>query len=126
MRLYIWEGDGISGAYHDDGTLVVLAGSPEEARAIVRADRQGREAAQAAWRVARGKWFRAHGLDDVDWRLPEGLREELATAGLSTSDAPILADLSWDGDDKALSREPDRVVGLDESCIVAFNGGGYD
>jgi hypothetical protein len=37
MRLYVWEGDGISDAYHDDGTLVVLAESPEQAREIALA-----------------------------------------------------------------------------------------
>jgi hypothetical protein len=37
VNLYIWEGAGISSAYHDDGTLVVLAESPEQAREIVRA-----------------------------------------------------------------------------------------
>lgn len=41
MKLYIWEGNGISDAYHDDGTLVVLAESPEQAREVARADAQG-------------------------------------------------------------------------------------
>lgn len=40
MRIYIWEGDRISDAYHDDGTLVVLAETPEQARELVRAKRQ--------------------------------------------------------------------------------------
>lgn len=44
MRLYIWEGNDISNAYHDDGTLVVLAESPEQARAITRAHRAAHEA----------------------------------------------------------------------------------
>ena len=38
MKIYIWEGNGISAAYHNDGTLVVLAESPAQAREIVRAE----------------------------------------------------------------------------------------
>jgi hypothetical protein len=36
LKLYIWEGNGISAAYHDDGTLVILAESPEQARELAR------------------------------------------------------------------------------------------
>lgn len=46
LSLYIWEGDGISDAYHDDGTLVVLAESPEQAREMVRSDRAAKKAAR--------------------------------------------------------------------------------
>lgn len=62
MRLYIWEGDGISDAYHNDGTLVVLAESPEQARLLVR-----------PWpRARRGSWHRAFtngGWDGTDEAL---------------------------------------------------------
>lgn len=34
MKLYIWENSNISCGYHDDGTLVVLAESVEQAREI--------------------------------------------------------------------------------------------
>lgn len=37
MKIYVWEGNGISASYHNDGTLVVLAESPAQAREIVRA-----------------------------------------------------------------------------------------
>ena len=37
LKLFIWEG-GISSGYHDDGTLVVLAESVEQAREIVQAE----------------------------------------------------------------------------------------
>lgn len=40
MKLFIWEGNGISDAYHDDGTLVVLAESAEHAREVVRAGKK--------------------------------------------------------------------------------------
>jgi hypothetical protein len=36
VKLYIWEGNRISDAYHDDGTLVVLAHDPAEARTVAR------------------------------------------------------------------------------------------
>ena len=29
MKLFIWEGDGISTGYHDDGTLVVDLDTPQ-------------------------------------------------------------------------------------------------
>jgi hypothetical protein len=37
LRLYLWEGNEISSGYHDDGTLVVLAESAVQARALARA-----------------------------------------------------------------------------------------
>jgi len=37
VKLFIWEGNGISAGYHDDGTLVVLAETPEQARELARA-----------------------------------------------------------------------------------------
>jgi len=40
LRLYVWEGEGISDAYHQDGTLVVLAESPEQAVEVVRQKEQ--------------------------------------------------------------------------------------
>src|SRR3989304_3439236 len=49
VKLYIWEGRGISSAYHDDGTLVVLAASPEHARQVVKnAERAYRAAIRRA------------------------------------------------------------------------------
>ena len=100
LRLYIWEGNGISDAWHDDGTLVVLAESPEQAREVVRAriavedDRMDRE-----WRDK--------------WQKPYPYRDE----GYSHI---------FDGSQEALSREPDRVEELDGPKWIAFNGGGYD
>lgn len=35
MKIFIWEGNRISDAYHNDGTLVVLAQNAEQARALV-------------------------------------------------------------------------------------------
>ena len=49
MNIYVWEGDGISAAYHDDGTLVVLAESAEQARELVRATRNALEFASDEW-----------------------------------------------------------------------------
>lgn len=101
LRLYIWEGDGISDAYHDDGTLVVLAESPEGARALVRAKRAEREAQWEAYTA-----------------LPIEKRREAVY--------PEFASSTWDGSDKALDREPDRIEDLDVPKWIAFNGGGYD
>lgn len=95
MKLYIWEGDGISSGYHDDGTLVVLAESPEEARRI---------AIESAAKYDVGGW------DDTTW----------------WRDGGPLNDGIYGDQRAAIEREPDRVVGLDEPCVVAFNGGGYD
>lgn len=36
MKIFIWQGNKISTAYHDDGTLVVLANSVEEARKVIK------------------------------------------------------------------------------------------
>ncbi len=40
MKIYIWQGNGISDAYHDDGTLVVAANTVDEARQIMHESRK--------------------------------------------------------------------------------------
>ena len=115
MKLYIWEGDGISGAYHDDGTLVVLASSAEEARAMVRAERARGDAAGDA---LRSFWVRHQGerVGDFDPMT----RAEWEALGSAYEEGV------WDGSHEALDREPDRTIDVVTPCIVAFNGGGYD
>lgn len=70
MKLFIWEGDGISDAYHD-GTLVVLAESPEQARELVRAKKLG---AASYYRGAMG-W---DGSDEALDRAPDRVIDILA------------------------------------------------
>ena len=117
MKLYIWEGNGISAAYHDDGTLVVLAESPEQAREIVRAG----AADHAAWEAERDAYLdglRAAGRPTAGW---------IATEGGAAIWARVRFDSDWfDGSAEALDREPDRIVDIDSPAWVAFNGGGYD
>ncbi len=122
MKLFIWEGEGISSAYHDDGTLVVLAETAELARALVRAEKErlaqvGRDygAAVKAWKARNPDPGRPYNGDywnrlyaEVPGPWPDDTRRD------------------WDGSDEALDREPDRVIELDTPTVVAFNGGGYD
>jgi hypothetical protein len=100
VRLYIWEGGGISDAYHDDGTLVVLAESPEQARDLAR--------------DARDK----HDAMEEEYVASKSHRSDLYDA--------MEALMHYDGTEEALAREPDRIVELDTPRVVAFNGGGYD
>lgn len=124
MRLYIWEGNGISEAYHDDGTLVVLADSPEQARQIVRrglaALRRRRSTFEAA-RRARIDRLDAAGIDrrTHDWDADEEWQTIARTE-------PPYESGYFDGSDAALDRDPDRILPITKPAWVAFNGGGYD
>jgi hypothetical protein len=129
MSLYIWEGDGISDAYHDDGTLVILAETPEQAREVVARARVAYDLARAEAKPAqqaiqqrKHEFAMANGGYRAElWQTPEGkaLIEEQMEAEVEEPQLP-------DGSAEALAREPDRIVELDEPTIVAFNGGGYD
>lgn len=126
-KIFIWEGNGISSAYHDDGTLVVLADSPEEARETVRAERQeierqselrDKELTESSNKVGYSEGFY--------WRRAD---TEAFVTEMNRIDAkyPRAHEHGgWDGEDSALDREPDRIVELDKPSIIAFNGGGYD
>lgn len=98
MKLFIWEGGGISTGYHDDGTLVVLAESVEQARrlALESASEAG-EGNRPGDRWADGKspYSGIYGPEEGDHN-------------------------------PAIDRQPDRVVELDTPRVVAWNGGGYD
>lgn len=39
MKLYVWYGDDVTSAWHDDGVIVVLANNIEEARSIVHSSK---------------------------------------------------------------------------------------
>lgn len=129
MNLYIWEGNGISDAYHDDGTLVVLAESPEDARRVVKAAlrKYARDVMAAApkveaIRLEMNAFARANGGYSRElWHTAEG--KALAARQAEASAKSPGTD---DGTVEAMSREPDRVIPLDHATIVAFNGGGYD
>ncbi len=134
MKIYIWEGNGISEAYHDDGTLVVLAESPEQARQIVRDEieqRRLRDEADAPAIAAHNRKVhqalqtvpepRTHEEYRKFWQSDEG-KALLEEAEQWKYDDPTI----FDGSDDALNREPDRIVEIDKPTWVAFNGGGYD
>ena len=134
MRLYIWEGNGISSAYHDDGTLVVLAESPEQAREVVRRARRDSEAQQERLaplvsdvyqqeraEMAANGWTYSASF----WQTPEG-RSLMAKRDARIAALGAAEFIFHDGSDSALDREPDRVVDIDVPTVVAFNGGGYD
>lgn len=112
MRLYIWEGKGISSAYHDDGTLVVLAETVEQAREVAIRRREADRRADRAHQRRMNEYWDAVRADD----RPPG------PVPMWRESDP----LAFDGDLRAIRREPDRVVELDTVCVVAFNGGGYD
>ena len=115
MKLYIWEGNGISDAYHDDGTLVVLAESAEQAREIVRAERREHDARMKAWEVERDALLKG------PWGIHTPENRELGSRYPGYKFGAL-----FDGKDEALDRDPDVIVGIDKPTIVAFNGGGYD
>ena len=113
MKLFIWEGDGISDAYHDDGTLVVLAETAEQAREVVRENKRSLNERQEWFQVEHGRLYQ---IKDI-----EGMKKITAEYYYA------IAELArWDGRDEALDREPDRIVELNTPTVVAFNGGGYD
>jgi len=129
VRIYIWENDGISDAYHDDGTLVVLAESAEQAREVVRADKAAIEARSEARQRERETAIAK--IMDTDYgggvtiSRPQAWEMWRATPeGQANIDGWVSG--GWDGSDAALDREPDRVIELDRPTLVAFNGGGYD
>ena len=112
MKLFIWESGGISAAYHDDGTLVVLAETVEQAREIVRANK-----------VHNGE--RSKRFSEIYALYREGKIDGNEQLRLNAEIGGEYG-ITWDGSDRALDREPDSVMELDVPKVVAFNGGGYD
>jgi hypothetical protein len=129
LRLFIWEGNGISSAYHDDGTLVILAESPEQAREVVAKARRSYAAKLSRTRPARDEqrarmdaYIReTPGMGASRWETPKGKALSAEQAQLTVPEPGLP-----DGENRALLRAPDRVVDLTHPTIVAFNGGGYD
>ena len=120
MRLYIWEGHGISAAYHDDGTLVVLAETADAARQLIRREKAERE---------RSSVERQRLMQELAERLGIPFLEATRTREGQEIDRqrPYCYDSDhFDGEDSALDREPDRVMETDKAAWVAFNGGDYD
>lgn len=128
MKLYIWENNGISSGYHDDGTFIVLADSAEDARRIARAEKEAARVEDErlapilrdhhAWE--RAEVMKLGGYSAAMWQTEAG--KALIAKRPESGRAFIL----WDGEDTAIDREPDRVVEINEPRVVAFNGGGYD
>ena len=117
MKIFIWEGNGISNAYHDDGTLVVLANTAEEARAIVRQAVKDRQFMEDEWLKKRDAVIEKVGQQN--WvQTPEGKK---VWKDRYPSESEV-----FDGSNKALNREPDKILDVDMPKMVAFNGGGYD
>ncbi len=59
MKLYIWEGRGISSGYHDDGTLVVLAETIEQARELaIKSSKSQSKFRTDVWRDGKDKYVR--------------------------------------------------------------------
>jgi hypothetical protein len=121
LRLFIWEGNGISSAYHDDGTLVVLAETAQEARMVMREAVAEQERQDAEFTRLRDEYIAeldASGEGAAGWTKTERGQKIWALARFDSD--------FFDGSDAALDREPDRVVEIDGPKWVAFNGGGYD
>lgn len=125
LRIFVWEGNGISDAYHDDGTLVVLAESPEQAREVVRANGTRLTAEAEAWTAERDELAARLGFATPGGRLRQGFWQTPEGVALYARSVPF-ASQTFDGKDEALDREPDRIEDLDEPKWIAFNGGGYD
>lgn len=123
MKLFIWEGGGISSGYHDDGTLVMLAETAGQAREIALSLKHAAEAQNKAWQEYRDSMI-------VKYRQPEDSPYSSEWWKRMTDPEraawPERPAYPWDGTDEAIMREPDLVVELDEPRLVVFNGGGYD
>lgn len=125
LKLFIWQGDGISDAYHDDGTLVVLAHTPEEARTVVRQQRADCEKQKELWDQEYGDFIKSYGMER------NTVYGEATPANRKQQELdekyPLAHNFDlWDGTDEALNRDPDEVLEIDAPKVVAFNGGGYD
>lgn len=122
MRIFIWESDGISSAYHDDGTLVVLATSTTEAREIVRsAKQQNNKASEEILKAANSLGYsEPYYWRQADEKTFKEVYEEMHKK------FPLVSGGEWDGSDEALDREPDEIIELDKPKFITFNGGGYD
>jgi hypothetical protein len=131
LKIFIWEGNGISDAYHDDGTLVVAARTAQEAREVMLADKRETERQQRLRNEELEAAAVAAGMPPGEdaafhWRRAD---PNSMIAKMNEIDAkyPRMYDYSgWDGSEEALNREPDQVIELDEPKFIAFNGGGYD
>jgi hypothetical protein len=119
LKLFIWENDGISDAYHDDGTLVILAETPQQAKEVLiqrmEDDKPLHEVHNKAWRAAVAKFNRG-GSKFGFWDTPEA--KALPPKPPNRADDEVTL--------KAMERPPDRILDVDEPQWVAFNGGGYD
>lgn len=130
LKLFIWQGDSISDAYHDDGTLVVLANTAEEAREIMMSQRREKERQKEAHEKelteAADKAGYDYGKDSVyHWRRND--QDAMVKVVEIGSKYPLATSYGeWDGSETALNRDPDEVVELDKPKFIAFNGGGYD
>ena len=106
MKIFIWEGDGISSGYHDNGTLVVLAETVEQAREVAIAMWTAEKAAAKRNNEAWARFYTKERKSMPRFHAPDPL--------------------AFDGPREVIERRPDRIVALDTPRVVAFNGGGYD
>ena len=121
MKIYIWEGNGISDAYHNDGTLVVLASNVEEARQLMKDLRAERDRKEAEWDKKRDKLIARIG------NSPNGESWTQHPEGKKLWDKRYQSEIEiWDGELSSIERKPDRILDVDAPKWVAFNGGGYD
>lgn len=111
MKIYIWEGEGISDSYCDDGILIVLANSPDEARDLVRKNRETEKDILQLWFKKRDAFYIKNECNSNNEEWVKLL-----------DDMPSVKD-SFNGTDEALDREPDRIIGVNNACIIAFKSG---
>jgi hypothetical protein len=153
MRLYIWQGEGTSTSYHDDGTLVLLAESEEQARldfeAQVERLRHRRDAVEGRrsrayeqWRSAvldstpkgmlrqwsrREAWMSLEAWEEEESKVPYPSWEQWArNSARGRRYEKMMRRVMQVPDSSIPERPADIVLDLDRPCIVAFNGGGYD
>jgi len=153
MKLFIWQGSGVSVAYHDDGTVVVLAESEQQAREIYEPERERlsviSEAIHEVRYAAYQEWQRAYRKEHGNgpWReprMPSWVRDKKAWEKENDALPPYPNWQAWadttagtmaTAEERSMVTPPDaplperpadRVIELDHPCVVAFNGGGYD
>jgi hypothetical protein len=95
MKLFIWENDGISDAYHDDGTLVVLAETAEQAREIARAEKAAEQAEEDRLAARRPQPTRRF----IVWDGSEGALDREPDRIVDVADGPAVVAFNGGGYD---------------------------
>jgi hypothetical protein len=116
LHLYVWEGDDVGGDIF--GNLVVLAASVEVARVLVQAEIERVHTVATEWETESRRLQRKYDTGEL-WHGFQTSAEGEAYFARQFPDP-------WGFETqnhKALAREPNRIIELDQPQIVAYNPG---